>query len=474
MEVWIWFLVFSISCRWSFGLVCLQCKSIISPRLCKRVTQCSDVEVCNVQRQINEFGEYVYDLGCYPKDTCTNVTSLSQPSLCTQCCDVDLCNHVACNAQDYPAHRGPICYNCQNPTPTGRCHDIEFCDPNKICSVASTTIFGDTLYTSSCELQHTCKLHQGPGLIGKRETEKSRSSENFNVCDTCCSVDLCNRDCQTAKQRTNGQWTEWYAWGSCSDTCGDGVQSRNRTCTNPSPTNGGVMCPGKENESRTCSQQMCPNDCSDVLKLGLSRGSGVYRITPWNTHRDVDVYCEMDTEGGGWTVFQRRWNGSVAFNRSFADYEGGFGSLDGEFWIGLGLLHSITSRGNMTLRVDMSLPDGTTGFDEYAGFYISPPDRYTFNVDSRINSGGMSDTYLLSDKRTRWDINHQPFSTYDRDVDHWSGNCAQYWGGGWWYNFCMYNNLNGPYNSDEFYYFSFKQTKPRSLKTSTMMLRLSY
>ncbi|WAR30110.1 ANGP2-like protein, partial [Mya arenaria] len=76
-------------------------------------------------------------------------------------------------------------------------------------------------------------------------------------------------------------------------------------------------------------------DCSDVLELGLSHGSGVYKVTPWNTLREVEVYCDMDTEGGGWTVFQRRWNGSVAFNKSFAEYEQGFGSLEGEFWMGI-------------------------------------------------------------------------------------------------------------------------------------------
>ncbi|WAR31594.1 ANGP2-like protein [Mya arenaria] len=170
----------------------------------------------------------------------------------------------------------------------------------------------------------------------------------------------------------------------------------------------------------------------DVLKRGLSHGSGVYKISPWNTDKEVDVYCDMDTDGGGWTVFQRRFDRSVDFNRSFVEYEQGFGSLDGEFWMGLGLLHSITSRANMTLRIDLSLPDGTTGFDEYSGFYISPPDQYNFNVDRRIKSAGMSDSYLLSDIGSNGDINHQPFSTYDRDVDKWLyDNCARYLGGGW-------------------------------------------
>ena len=72
------------------------------------------------------------------------------------------------------------------------------------------------------------------------------------------------------------------------------------------------------------------SDCSDLLKSGHTQ-SGVYSINPDGTGH-FSVYCDMRTDGGGWTVFQRRQDGSVDFYRGWDDYKAGFSQLTAEFW----------------------------------------------------------------------------------------------------------------------------------------------
>ena len=56
----------------------------------------------------------------------------------------------------------------------------------------------------------------------------------------------------------NGAWADWGSWGSCSQTCGGGTQSRTRTCTNPAPVGSGSSCSGDSTSSQSCNTQNCP------------------------------------------------------------------------------------------------------------------------------------------------------------------------------------------------------------------------
>ena len=43
-----------------------------------------------------------------------------------------------------------------------------------------------------------------------------------------------------------------------------------------------------------------PIDCQDVKSNG--HPSGVYRVYPAHGYSGFDVYCDMETDGGGWLV----------------------------------------------------------------------------------------------------------------------------------------------------------------------------
>ena len=86
---------------------------------------------------------------------------------------------------------------------------------------------------------------------------------------------------------------------------------------------------------------------------------------------DFEVYCDHKTDGGGWTVFQKRRDGSVDFYRTWDDYKRGFGNLTGEFWLGLDRIHRLTVSNNNKLRVDLEDNLGNTAFAEYSSFTVA-------------------------------------------------------------------------------------------------------
>ena len=113
----------------------------------------------------------------------------------------------------------------------------------------------------------------------------------------------------------------------------------------------------------------------------------MYVIKP-DDQSAFDVFCDLTTAGGGWTVFQKRIDGSVDFNRHWSDYKHGFGNLSGEFWLGLDRIHRLTSDYNSILRVDMEDFEGGSAYTEYNLFGVrSEHDKYRLMVWSYLTSG---------------------------------------------------------------------------------------
>ncbi|XP_068105088.1 ficolin-2-like [Hyperolius riggenbachi] len=176
-------------------------------------------------------------------------------------------------------------------------------------------------------------------------------------------------------------------------------------------------------------------NCKELLDKGFTM-SDWYTIYP-DGERPLEVLCDMDTDGGGWIVFQRRVDGSVDFSRNWEAYKTGFGSRLTEFWLGNDNIHQLTSSGTWEMRVDLQNPDFLRCSAKYNSFKVLGESEKYKLVLGGFAGGNAGDSMAYH--------NEMMFSTLDQDNDQYSENCATNFKGGWWYNQCHYANLNGLY-----------------------------
>ena len=190
---------------------------------------------------------------------------------------------------------------------------------------------------------------------------------------------------------------------------------------------------------------------SNEFKFSVSTKSGVYNITNFcgDCEAVAEGYCDPVSDGGGWLVVQRRKDGSVDFNRTWVDYEEGFGDLDGEFWYGLRPLHCLTSQGQWQLRVDFTFSNGTKSYLFYNKFAVGPASsQYKLSISGF--SGITTDPFQIHS------LDNMKFTTKDRDNDLSSRNCAidartGRDSGGWWYRDCSSIQVNHQYTAIQIY-----------------------
>ncbi|XP_060551443.1 coadhesin-like [Ruditapes philippinarum] len=265
---------FSYLVRKTDCLDCFTCINATAIPQCKATRTCSSGEVCYAEHTHSATGN-VFSFGCRPAKMCSNLMTTptaitgslvgrSSPtdSTCTECCMDQNCNRQL----------------CQNSYP--HCKD----SPKANCAVVGAML---------------------------------------NIClDTQHAKISCRRFCGLCNYY-DGSWASWMAWSKCDVTCGKGVQSRSRTCTEPSPSGGGLDCVGNLHNTKSCELSPCPvhggwsgwaswGSCSVTCGIGMQRRdrscSNPYPSRCGNhcfgESRDDRICLTKACQDGGWSS----WN----------------------------------------------------------------------------------------------------------------------------------------------------------------------
>ncbi|XP_056013919.1 ryncolin-1-like [Ostrea edulis] len=212
------------------------------------------------------------------------------------------------------------------------------------------------------------------------------------------------------------------------------------------------------------------DSCADILKADPSRKGhdGIYTIYSKSNMRK-NVFCDMTTEGGGWTVIQKRIDGSTDFYRTWKEYKNGFGDPSKNYWIGNEFIHLLTNGKTQQLRIDLQRFTGEKGYAKYSKFIVGDE-----NSKYKLMTSGYSGTARDGLKYH----NGMKFTTKDQDNDAHGGNynCAKAWHGAWWYRKCHQSNLNGLYTTSAVVnpkhptWYPWKR-RHEALKSTLMMIR---
>ncbi|XP_067949413.1 angiopoietin-2-like [Watersipora subatra] len=186
-------------------------------------------------------------------------------------------------------------------------------------------------------------------------------------------------------------------------------------------------------------RQFPPKDCDELAAKGHIV-SGVYEIWPPRIKNKVQVYCRM-SEGRGWIVLQRRKDGITSFAKPLKDYEFGFGSLYGDFWLGNTLINALTSNGEYQLKIELIDWDNREKITLYNHFQVeSKENDYRLVIGKLVGFPNEKDPILA----------HNGLGFSAPETVGYSNRCADISMSGWWFPRtlpCGQANLNGIYST---------------------------
>ena len=143
----------------------------------------------------------------------------------------------------------------------------------------------------------------------------------------------------------------------------------------------------------------------------------------------LTVVCDLKTLDGGWTIIQRRQDGTENFYRNLTEYVEGFGNLNGEFFIGLEKLHALTTQdAPQELYIILEDFEGTRRYARYGVFKVGS-EQTGYNLTIGRYTGNAGDSLSIH--------NGNKFSIIDHDNNESKNiNCAEKYRGAWWHKSC--------------------------------------
>ncbi|KAL3315722.1 hypothetical protein Ciccas_005642 [Cichlidogyrus casuarinus] len=138
-----------------------------------------------------------------------------------------------------------------------------------------------------------CSKSCGGGI--KRRTRKCDNPAPTEGGADCPANEANTQDeqCNTELCPINGEWSNWSSWSACSKSCGAGLKSRTRTCTEPSPSNGGRMCSGADRQVEKCIERQA--SAGEICPDLIDNGSGF----SWSSWKAWSPHCQKDCSRPG-------------------------------------------------------------------------------------------------------------------------------------------------------------------------------
>ncbi|CAD6185209.1 unnamed protein product [Caenorhabditis auriculariae] len=420
------------------------------------------------------YNDCVYDVCRHPELICTALYGFVQAcqaelplatfpnwrtdTKCTLACPLN--SHYEPCASSCPG-------SCYNPFPADcdhGCSDSCACDPGYVVDNTVTSVLrcipiqqcgcvdqygyshpaGTPWISDNCTIWHEC---QNGTLYSEY-----RPCSQYGACDIVDLQQKCN--CLPGFSGNGYNCTDI---NECLDPASCSVDKKQGTCTN---TIGSYNCTCNDfYTGRNCELYMPRRHCADLYRYWKYTASGVYDINPpyvvngQPAFTNYTVYCDMETDGGGFTLMSFD-DGSANVNKSYQQYVTGFGDPKTQkLWLGLDLIHGMTTLGAHTLRLVLfrcannGFPEKTTDCT-YGSFKVLGADTQYSVVIPKACTGTESAANYYQDGWARWNLSGvgPKFSTFDNETSK-NFTCSKtFQNTGFWFDItirCGAANLNG-------------------------------